>query len=98
LELRLHYAEDIVTGGDMALSDALRYKEMIKDTKRRGVNEESSTIRSSKEIQERMYRNRLEKIKVRGGFTAEELIQKANNPNFYRKKHRKVVSHGTQRI
>jgi hypothetical protein len=52
------------------------------------MEEQPKTNRSSKEIQERMYKNRLEKIKMRGGFTAEELIQKANNPNFYRKKHR----------
>jgi hypothetical protein len=48
---------------------------------------EGQTIpnRSSKEIQERMYKTRLEKMKLRGGFSPEELIKKANNPNLYRR-------------
>lgn len=49
------------------------------------MDEQTNPNRSSKEIQEKMYKNRLEKIKIRGGFTPEELIKKANNPNFYKR-------------
>lgn len=39
----------------------------------------------SEEIQERMYKNRIEKIELLGGKSREELIKKANTLNLTRK-------------
>lgn len=49
------------------------------------MEEHLNVKRSSKEIQERMYKNRLEKMKLRNGYTEHELINIANNPKFYRR-------------
>lgn len=48
------------------------------------IEEPINQTRSSKDIQERMFKNRVEKLKLRGGFTPEELINMANNPKRYR--------------
>lgn len=45
-------------------------------------------MRNSLEIQENILRKRKEKIKSRNGWTEKELINHANNPKNYRRKHK----------
>jgi hypothetical protein len=40
---------------------------------------------TSLETHEKMYENRLERIKLRNGKTRQELISHANDPRYYRK-------------
>lgn len=46
-------------------------------------------MRLSEEIQEKMYKNRMEQIKILGGKSREELIKRANSLNLHRKNYPK---------
>lgn len=51
----------------------------------KGGNMNSKNKRLSEEIQEKMYKDRIEKIELWGGKSREELIKKANTLRTHRK-------------